>query len=338
MCFELTIRRVLGRCQFSLLRVFSTCGWAWVLSFALAGAGVLADDSLDLDWDPGVDHLAWESFIPDAGTKSFSASAPPSPLENSSSDEGFDSQPIVPATVAVGVIRNTPIANRTEHGEFPILIREPCVCPKCVTQNCRCPRFWKATYPIQIFNPESPGLKPSSFLVDRSVCLAQLEQLEEAGESPAEFDTPSWISKPMNSLGVDIAMPPGDLPESHTDHQHDGPCDPQQCNRGWPGICYYYAATGLYYNPLYFEEVNLERFGYGCPCCLQPAASAAHFFACVPALPCLMCTNCPWECNYALGHYRPGSCVPWRRNCVRPNGRRGFGQAGAGMGMVFPLP
>ena len=131
MCFELTIRRVLGRCQFGLLRVVSTCGWALVLSFALAGAGVLADGSLKLDWDPGVDRLAWESFIPNAGTKSFSASVPPSQLENLSSDEGFASRPIVPATVAVGVIRNTPIADRTKHGDFPIQIREPCVCPMC---------------------------------------------------------------------------------------------------------------------------------------------------------------------------------------------------------------
>jgi hypothetical protein len=324
MCFELTIRRVLGRRQFSLLRVFSTCGWALVLSFALAGAGVLTDGPLKMDWDPGVAPLAWAGSLPNAGTRILSATVPSKEVGISASDTGFASRSVAPPTVAVGVIRSTPIADPTKHHNFSGQLSESCVCPMCGTQVCRRPRFLEATHPIRVFNSESTesDMLPL-FLVDRSVCLAQLEQLQEAGESPAEFDTPSWISKPMNSLGVDIEMPPGDFPESHTDHQHDGPCDSQQCSRSWPSICYCYAATGLYYNPLYFEEVNLERFGYGCSCCLQPVVSAAHFFACVPALPYLMGTNCPRECNYALGHYRPGNCVPWQQNCVPLNGRGG---------------
>ena len=66
------------------------------------------------------------------------------------------------------------------------------------------------------------------------------------------------------------------------------------------------------HRPLYFEEINLERYGYGCGWCLQPGASAAHFFGTVPALPYLMTVDCPHECIYTLGHYRPGSCPPWR--------------------------
>ena len=45
---------------------------------------------------------------------------------------------------------------------------------------------------------------------------------------------------------------------------------------------------------------------------LAAAASAAHFFGTVPALPYCMAVDCPCECVYTLGHYRPGSCPPWR--------------------------
>jgi len=339
MCFERIISQILDRWQFNPLRMFSTYGWALVLSFALAGAGALADSPLKLDQNPGVQPLSSTGSIRTDGTKILSTTVPSSELGTLPSDSGFALPSVAPPTVTVGVIRNIPIADPNKCHGLPGLVSEPCMRPICGPQNCGSANLSGVTRPTQIFRPDGAESEISSlFLVDRSVCLAQLEQLEEAGEIPAEFNTPSWISKPMNSLGVNIEMPPGDLPESHTDHQHDGPCDPQQCGRGWSSFYYYFAATGLYYNPLYFEEVNLERFGYGCSCCLQPVASAAHFFARVPALPYLMGTDCPGECNYALGHYRPGSCVPWRRNCVPLNGRGGLSQAGAVMGLVFLLP
>jgi hypothetical protein len=84
--------------------------------------------------------------------------------------------------------------------------------------------------------------------------------------------------------------------------------------RRWMGLRYCWDAPVLAYHPLYFEEVNLERYGYG-PRYLrviQPVLSGAHFFACVPALPYKLAADPPYRDVYALGHYRPGSPAPYR--------------------------
>ena len=84
--------------------------------------------------------------------------------------------------------------------------------------------------------------------------------------------------------------------------------------RRWMGLRYCWDAPALYHNPLYFEEVNLERHGYGPRGfrVVQPVISGAHFFATVPTLPYQMATNPPRQPVYTLGHYRPGSPVPYR--------------------------
>ena len=70
------------------------------------------------------------------------------------------------------------------------------------------------------------------------------------------------------------------------------------------------------YGPLYFEETNLERYGYSQiylrP--VQPLVSSAHFYGAAFTLPCLLVAEPPQECVYTLGEYRPGSCVPFRWN------------------------
>jgi len=166
--------------------------------------------------------------------------------------------------------------------------------------------------------------------------MARLQQ-----ESPADRGVGEWTSKPITSLSTNIALPSGQLPSmvfpAESDHWQ-GACPCSCCPRGWAPLCYCYAATCFYHNPLYFEEINLERYGYGCTPCLQPAASAAHFFVRVPMLPYLLATDCPGECDYTLGHYRPGSCAPWRRHCVPLNAPGSLAQSGAIVGLVFLLP
>jgi hypothetical protein len=70
-------------------------------------------------------------------------------------------------------------------------------------------------------------------------------------------------------------------------------------------------ASGLCHKPLYFEEIQLERSGHEWGPAIQPVLSTAHFFTNVAFLPYKMAINPMNECQYALGHYRPGSCAPW---------------------------
>jgi hypothetical protein len=67
--------------------------------------------------------------------------------------------------------------------------------------------------------------------------------------------------------------------------------------------------------------------------------SAGHFFTTVPALPYKMAVDCPGECDYTLGHYRPGSCPPRQFHCCsRVSGLGAFSEAGVLTGMIFLIP
>ncbi len=64
------------------------------------------------------------------------------------------------------------------------------------------------------------------------------------------------------------------------------------------------------YQPLYYQDINLERHGYAFHPCLRPVVSGAHFFASTIALPYNAAVNPPWERVYPLGQYRPGVTFP----------------------------
>ena len=65
--------------------------------------------------------------------------------------------------------------------------------------------------------------------------------------------------------------------------------------------------------PLYFEQVNMERYGNH-PRRFATVLSAAHFFGTIPLVPYKMGNHRPRECMYTLGAYRPGSCNPSYRH------------------------
>ncbi|WP_146576090.1 hypothetical protein [Neorhodopirellula pilleata] len=101
---------------------------------------------------------------------------------------------------------------------------------------------------------------------------------------------------------------------------------------------YTWMTPGTYHHPLYFEQVNLERYGTGVHPCLQPALSAAHFFTTIPLLPYKMGDQCPGSTEYSLGHYRPGDCTPHYLH-RRPWSWRGAGaQALFTTGLVLAVP
>ena len=81
--------------------------------------------------------------------------------------------------------------------------------------------------------------------------------------------------------------------------------------RTWQPHTFTWKASNLCHKPLYFEEVNLERYGHTAGPILQPVVSSAHFFANIAVLPYKMGIHPPGECQYALGYYRPGNCAPW---------------------------
>lgn len=94
---------------------------------------------------------------------------------------------------------------------------------------------------------------------------------------------------------------------------------PQECRikqvdyepRQWIPSKVTWKASALCHKPLYFEEVNLERYGHTAGPFAQPVISSAHFFLNIAVLPYKAGIHPPNECQYSLGYYRPGSCAPW---------------------------
>lgn len=71
-----------------------------------------------------------------------------------------------------------------------------------------------------------------------------------------------------------------------------------------------WAAANTFSHPLYFEDRMLERHGHRRYPFYQPVVSGGRFLAQVVALPYLAAIHPPSECQYSLGYYRAGTCVP----------------------------
>jgi hypothetical protein len=83
-------------------------------------------------------------------------------------------------------------------------------------------------------------------------------------------------------------------------------------SRDWTPLSYSWEAPQLKYNPLYFEDAQLERYGNEV-CILQPFLSGARFYATIPTLPYQMMSEGNSVCHtvYDFGYKRPGDCVPY---------------------------
>jgi hypothetical protein len=151
---------------------------------------------------------------------------------------------------------------------------------------------------------------------------------------------PCFVPKPMSSLTTNIAFPEGALPsnvalECAIDM---GVVNDPRLQFGWSQFDFHWAATCLCHRPLYFEDVNAERYGYTVSRFFQPVISGAKFFLTIPALPYKMTVDPPHECIYTLGNYRPGSCAPWRWNHLPLKLTAAAVEVGTIAGLIVLLP
>lgn len=108
--------------------------------------------------------------------------------------------------------------------------------------------------------------------------------------------------------------------------------------RQWPQITYNWKAAAICHKPLYFEQVQLERYGHSWGPYVQPIMSGVHFFGTVPILPYKMGIRTPRECVYTLGYYRPGSCAPYMIEPIPFTWRAALFQTGVATGISFAIP
>jgi hypothetical protein len=212
-------------------------------------------------------------------------------------------------------------------------------------------RFEQMTAPPANMAAQANQVVPAALRVSSPPVAEMLPTPPSAAKRLTQVEEPGadWAPTPLADLTTNTVLPAGTLPRDYWNErtpQHVAFFDPTGTTRGWPVNTFNWVASCFCCNPLYFEEVNLERYGYGCGCfgpcctqCVQSTVSGAHFFANVVALPYKMGVDCPCECDYTLGHYRPGSCPPWRYTCcTRCKATGGLTAGGVAMGLIFLIP
>lgn len=176
--------------------------------------------------------------------------------------------------------------------------------------------------------PKSKNKKP----FDDSITKELEGALAQAPKAKLE-DCPSIKSlKSIHDITNNIAPKSGEFPpECPLD------ADPYM-GRAFPMITYTWKSSGLCHKPLYFEQVQLERYGHSWGPVLQPIVSGAHFFATIPILPYKMGVEPPCECIYALGYYRPGNCAPYHIPPFPISVKGAALQGAATTGLIFAFP
>ncbi len=153
---------------------------------------------------------------------------------------------------------------------------------------------------------------------------------------PARLPMPG----PLTGVGTSIALPEGKTPPNVAAVRNAtvaATIDPR-LDGSWSESGHSWAATGLCHRPLYYEEVNLERYGYQHGPLIQPFVSGTMFFVNTLALPYKIALHRPCECTYTLGHYRPGTRAPWRWHRTPLRAPASVVEAGVVVGLVFLIP
>jgi len=205
--------------------------------------------------------------------------------------------------------------------------------------------------PIRVSQLQGPALKPrpgeAEVLVlpvdddnsgDNNENTTTSEKKQPKQNEPQSRDC--YQAASLASVSARSGLPAGKLPPNAAAEcaAEDAPSVDLRMAGAWAGTEHHWAATCMRHRPLYFEEINAERYGYTPSNCLQPVISAAHFFGTIPALPYKMAVDRPHECVYTLGHYRPGSCNPRRWHHLPWDPKAAAVQTGFVAGMILGIP
>ena len=146
--------------------------------------------------------------------------------------------------------------------------------------------------------------------------------------------------KPLSQLTIRVNPPTGELPKN-TAAEHLDKIPTQHVvmgdSRDWELVTKEWEAPGVAYNPLYFEEPNLERYGYNYGA-IQPFVSAGRFFGRVAILPYMIGAYPIHENRYPLGYARPGDNPPYQVEKLPFSARGAIFQSLTVTGLVFLIP
>jgi hypothetical protein len=180
-------------------------------------------------------------------------------------------------------------------------------------------------------SPESSNLP-----VPRDEAVTTKQKLAEA----EEIEASELGLKPISTMSTRIAPQAGELPKNYAAARFAR--EGQQSHhmgysRATIATEISWEAPAVCHQPLYFEDINLERYGYKIPL-IQPAISAAHFFGRVPLLPYMIVSEGHRKCQYTLGHYRPGDYAPYSLYAPRLRFDATAAEMAIAAGLIFAIP
>lgn len=147
--------------------------------------------------------------------------------------------------------------------------------------------------------------------------VRHITEIEPFPNADADRDIRSYAREQALEMGADYGSQP-------------------YAERVFPGLAAAWEPSNLFYRPLYFEDVPLERYGHTHGL-LQPIKSIGKFSVQLIGLPYQMTIDPPHTCNSGLGYYRPGDCAPHLHYQVPLNGKAALVEGLFITGMVFVL-
>ncbi len=173
---------------------------------------------------------------------------------------------------------------------------------------------------------------------------ANIEVPQPDAESVGSQALQDIINRPMSAIRLGAALEPvtakGDAlktPEGISEHQNSRAIETHYIAAPWtiarpPNFTY-----PIKYQPLYFEDPNLERCGasYGC---LTEFSSIAHMGMRIPLIPYLMASNSPHECVRALPDCPTCCRFGMDAYIPQPTAKATAVEAAAIVGFIFLIP
>lgn len=148
-------------------------------------------------------------------------------------------------------------------------------------------------------------------------------------------------SRPLDEIRIDT-RPSGELRPVDCSQGLFVPAgrkpDDSQYSPRWPVREIVWLPSEFSYQPLYFDDTPLERYGQTASPVLQPFLSGLQFFGTLPVLPYKIGVNRVCDRVYSLGYYRPGSPTPAVRQRLPLELDASLLEAGAWLGLIFAVP